>query len=178
MMRTPFPSPLSTARHRLACLMTWALLLSPLTFAADADSAATETNAPADFIIYEVQKGDTLRSIAEKHLGGPEYILELMEYNEIANPGSIGPQSIISIPTTIRQTALKEITQAEEALAGALEVMADKFAEADYLEAVSTMENARSSRAQARYDQAIAFARLTAVNARLAKEAALRNAVV
>ena len=126
---------------------------------------------------YTVQKGDTLKDLAIQHLGGAQYILELMEYNEIANPSSVVPGTELIIPLSIRQYALDEIAAAEEGLTAALNAMADKFAPVEYKEAATILDKAQTARGQAKYDQAQALGAIAQLTAKHAEDAANKNAI-
>lgn len=47
---------------------------------------------------YTVVKGDTLSSIAAKHLGGAEKWKMIQEMNDIKNPNLIHPGQVLKLP--------------------------------------------------------------------------------
>ena len=136
-----------------------------------------QADTSAESLRYTVEEGDTLKELAIQHLGGAQYILELMEYNEIANPSSVVPGTELIIPLSIRQYALDEIAQAEEHLTSALNAMADKFAPVEYKDASSILDKAQTARSHAKYDQAQALGAIAQLTAKHAEEAANENAI-
>ena len=123
------------------------------------NSFSLEAKSP-DYKVYTLQEGDTLKEISTKFMGGPESIIELLEYNEIANPGAVLPGLTLIIPLGIRDNALQALDLAEQGLLSAIDAKAEVYARAQYMNAQTSLEHARDARNKARYDQAIALAEL------------------
>ena len=155
------------------------LFLAASLFALPAWSAeiAPENDQP-EFILHTVKKGETMKQLAERHMGGAAYILELMSYNEITDPGSVSPGKTLAIPLAIRSKALSGITESKDALALALAAGADKFAPRFYQQATTSYKAATDAKSKAHYDQAIAMSRLAVARARFAGEEAANNAQI
>ena len=113
---------MKTFHNILALCLLKALSLGLLS--ANAEDLITQDQ---DYIIYQLSDSDNLKDLAEKHLGGAEYILELMKYNEIENINSISAGSTIVIPKRIRSHAIKILQDAENKLTIALNASSDKY---------------------------------------------------
>ncbi|POZ62710.1 FecR family protein [Chromobacterium alticapitis] len=63
-------------------------------------AASVHASPPVETAIwqYKVQAGDTLWSIASRHLLSPDYARQLREGNRIANPHRLTPGSVLDIP--------------------------------------------------------------------------------
>ena len=133
--------------------------------------------AQSDSMVYRMQEEETLADLAEVYLGGREYVPELLAFNSVQNPTTIGPGSLLVIPLDVRRQALQVIQRSEEALDQAREAGADRFAVRLYREAASSLDAARQHRLDAEYAKASAMAARTAALADEAIQEANRNAL-
>ncbi len=132
--------------------------------------------AQSDSLIHRVRDGETLAEIAERYLGGREYVPELLAFNSVQNPTLVGPGTVLAIPLDVRRRALQAIDRSQAALAEAREAGAEQFAATLYREAASNHELARGHRLEAEYAKASAMAERSAVLAAESIEEANRNA--
>ncbi len=148
-------------------LLCWHIFLScALTFGLSAPLRAAGSQ---DFTVYTVQEGDTLQALAQRFMGGTEFVDELLGYNRIENPASVQPGTLLAIPLEVRNRAITALSRAENALAAAHAAAADTYAAEEYGDARATIREARTDREKGSYSSASALAEL---GARKAAEAA------
>ena len=129
----------------------------------------TQAAASKGFAVYTVQEGDSLQALAQRFMGGTEFVDELLGYNRIENPASVGPGTLLAIPTEVRAEAIAALSRAEDAMAAAHAAAAETYAAEAYDDARGTIREARADREKGGYANATALAEL---GARKAAEAA------
>ncbi len=165
--------------HRFI-LTVWATFLVALfthSAWAEEDLAALEEDAD-DSIVYEVQAGDTLQSISERYLGGPEFMDELLGYNEVADPNAVVAGTLLTIPRKDRKSAINYLTRAEKALARAIDAEAETYAEKEFLAARELVEKSRADRLKGRYSQTVSQAKKGLILAARARQLADERAPI
>lgn len=128
--------------------------------------------------VVRVEAGASLRQLAEKTLGDGGAAAELMQFNRMKKPVNPEGGAEFVLPGEARTLALAALNRAEQELVEADTAMAGKFAPGTYGAAVRSLEQARSARLEAKYDQAAMIARVAAVQAEEAARQAREKAVV
>ena len=121
---------------------------------------------PLGFKVYTVQPGDTLESLSTEFMGGPGFVDELLGYNEIANPVTVIPGTLLAIPLQVRRDAIQALSKAEIGIGEAADAMAEEFATEEFADAISDANEARRERARGAYSKALAKAELATVKAK------------
>lgn len=137
---------------------------------------ALPARAEKESMLYRMQAGETLADIAQVYLGGPEFVPELLAYNNVQNPTSLGEGSLLVLPLEVRVRALGEIQKAESAVQAARDAGAERFAASLYREATAGLEAAREFRIVADYAKVGAMSERAVLLAEQAVEEANKNA--
>ncbi len=73
--------------------------------------AQTERSGLSDYIVIEVEPGDSLWEIARKYLNDPTKWRELLKYNRIEDPNVIEPGMRLKVPVNLYKKAVGKITE-------------------------------------------------------------------
>jgi len=128
--------------------------------------------------LYKMKAGDTLKSVAERYLGGAQYEKELMKFNRIDDESSIGEGFVLLLPGTERNEAFERIETAKKAYQKALDAMAEQYAPEELKLATDSIEDAANTQKMGAYDKATALGELAKNRSNTAKKLADERAVV
>ncbi len=128
--------------------------------------------------LYKMLPEDTLESIAVRFLGGKEYLSELIEFNRIKDPSSVGPGFILVLPGPVRDEAINRISVAKRELQKAMDAVAETYAPQELDLALSSIDAATDSRKLGVYDKATALGELARIRSIHAKKMADERAVI
>ena len=70
---------------------------------------AVNTSVAADYQVYKVKKGDTLRSISVKYLKSPKLWKHFLAYNKLKNGNQIKPGMKLKIPYSISKMRVAKV---------------------------------------------------------------------
>ena len=139
------------------------------------DGVPTNTE---DYQVYQISEGESLRELAERFLGNPEALPELLQFNRITNPAMVKPGSLIIIPGKSRDKALEAIAAAEASLQKSLEAESEVYAKNETKDAQESLKAARIAQQETNYGKVLAFAELTVIKADRARLAADDRAMI
>ena len=128
--------------------------------------------------LHKISSGETLSDVAKQFLGGEEFVPELLEFNNITNPTSVGEGTYIALPGPIRDQALAGLRRAKARIEDAREAKAETYAPTEFQRSVKTLESAREARYKAAYAKSQAQADIAEVLAIQAVKIANKNANV
>jgi hypothetical protein len=156
---------------RLICLATAWLAAA---VRAENPPVAEAAGAPVVF----VQAGDTIESLAQRHLGTADAADELRAFNQIAAGAQPEPGAPLVLPGAERAAALTALEAADHAMQAASKVEAGAYATERFKRAVSLQDAALQARRAAHYARAQTLAGLAAAEFAHAAEEADQRANV
>lgn len=105
-----------------------------------------------------VQPGDTLRSLAERHVGDADLWEELLRANDLQSAADVHPGMQLELPPQTVIDAQRRISEAQRKIQEANHLHARLFAVADVTRAVSLWDRALDERRRRNWSQALALA--------------------
>ncbi len=129
-----------------------------------------------DLLVVRLGEGDSAALIAERHFGGTDNLKELLAYNGLPEDAVLTVGARLIVPLHVRQTALRQLSEAERALAVAQDELADQYAPALYESAALAYRQAVEFRRALDYARSAGMARLCVLRSEDAVGAAQQNA--
>ncbi len=128
--------------------------------------------------LYKMLPDDTLESVAIRFLGESEYLPELVEFNRIKDPSSVGAGFFSVLPGPVGGGGEGGGGGAKEELQKAKDAMAETYAPQELDLALSSIDAAVDSRKLGVYNKATALGELARIRSIHAKKMADERAVI